>query len=532
MRLNANNISPERYVRRLSASLTELRHMPFYYMNTKSHYIMKHSLYLICCLLYLTIQDIHAQNTFEEYKKKREQDFNNYRNTKQKEFEEYRQKKNAEFAKYVAKKWEAFQAMKGSKPATYPKPVDPVVIPDTPDKQPEVTKIPIKDVIPAKPTPIQKSPVKLPPIQKNTPGQSKSKIIFLGTPCYITMDKQLKFTMDGTSEKEVSKIYEKLSASEYDAFLDDCAQVYQNLKLNGWAAFLFCRTVSEQLLGKGNEATLLQTYLLAQFGYDARLCSHGQKLYMLATTTEDVTRYYYINLNNKHYYLWDLTYQGEQVHTFRENMKDAIRPIDFDNPAEMQLTYDATPLRNITSKAYPGVKATAKVNKNLIEYYSQMPIFAGKPWDIYARQALETPCYRELIPQLQTAIQGKNETDAANMLLNWVQTGFEYKTDNEQFGFEKPFFKEEVIFYPYCDCEDRSILFSYLIKQLLHLDVVLLYYPGHLATAVRFNGNVNGDYILLDNKKYIICDPTYIGAEIGRSMPQYKTSSFDVLKTL
>ena len=68
--------------------------MPFYYMNTKSHYIMKHSLYLICCLLYLTMQDIHAQNTFEEYKKKREQDFNNYRNTKQKEFEEYRQKKN------------------------------------------------------------------------------------------------------------------------------------------------------------------------------------------------------------------------------------------------------------------------------------------------------------------------------------------------------------------------------------------------------------------------------------------------------
>lgn len=159
-----------------------------------------------------------------------------------------------------------------------------------------------------------------------------------------------------------------------------------------------------------------------------------------------------------------------------------------------------------------------------------MPTFSGKPWNIYARQALETPCYHELIPQLQKAIQNKTETEAANILLNWVQTGFEYKTDNEQFGFEKPFFKEEVIYYPYSDCEDRSILFSYLIKQMLHLDVVLLYFPGHLATAVRFNNTVKGDYVQVNGEKYIICDPTFVGAEIGRCMPNFKTVSFDVIE--
>ena len=74
------------------------------------------------------------------------------------------------------------------------------------------------------------------------------------------------------------------------------------------------------------------------------------------------------------------------------------------------------------------------------------------------------------------------------------------------------------MYYPYCDCEDRSILFSRLIRDLLGLDVVLVFYPGHLATAVHFTEDVKGDYIIVDGKKYVICDPTYIGAPVGYTM--------------
>ena len=51
------------------------------------------------------------------------------------------------------------------------------------------------------------------------------------------------------------------------------------------------------------------------------------------------------------------------------------------------------------------------------------------------------------------------------------------------------------------------------------LDVVLLDYPEHLSTAVCFTEDVEGDYLVLNGKKYIACDPTYIGANIGMSMP-------------
>ena len=63
------------------------------------------------------------------------------------------------------------------------------------------------------------------------------------------------------------------------------------------------------------------------------------------------------------------------------------------------------------------------------------------------------------------------------------------------------------------------------MRELLGLDVVLLDYPEHISTAVCFAEDVEGDYLMLGNKKYVACDPTYIGADIGMSMPSMKKYS-------
>ena len=80
---------------------------------------------------------------------------------------------------------------------------------------------------------------------------------------------------------------------------------------------------------------------------------------------------------------------------------------------------------------------------------------------------------------------------------------------------------EEIFHYPFSDCEDRSVLFAFLVHELLNLEVVGVNYPGHMATAVCFNEAVDGDYLLHDGKNFVICDPTYINAPIGLSMPDY-----------
>ena len=60
--------------------------------------------------------------------------------------------------------------------------------------------------------------------------------------------------------------------------------------------------------------------------------------------------------------------------------------------------------------------------------------------------------------------------------------------------------------------------------------MVLIYYPGHLATAVKFNENVSGDYLVVDGKKYVVCDPTYVNARVGMTMPKMDNSTAIAVK--
>lgn len=121
---------------------------------------------------------------------------------------------------------------------------------------------------------------------------------------------------------------------------------------------------------------------------------------------------------------------------------------------------------------------------------------------------------------LKKLIEGDSEEISANKLLNWVQTGFVYEYDDKVWWHDRVFFAEETLYYPYADCEDRSILFSRLIRDLLCLEVALIYYPVNLATAVKFTSEIPGDAIIINDDRFIVCDHTYIGVPIGKQMPQ------------
>ena len=114
-----------------------------------------------------------------------------------------------------------------------------------------------------------------------------------------------------------------------------------------------------------------------------------------------------------------------------------------------------------------------------------------------------------------------------------MQTAFIYEYDDKVWGGDRAFFAEESLHYPYCDCEDRSILFTRLVRDLLGLKCVLVYYPGHLASAVQFTDSEalakGGDYINVNGSKFVIADPTYIGAPVGSTMPDMDNASAKVI---
>ena len=135
---------------------------------------------------------------------------------------------------------------------------------------------------------------------------------------------------------------------------------------------------------------------------------------------------------------------------------------------------------------------------------------------------------KDIIEQIKPQIQGLSQLEAANKLLRFVQFAFDYSTDVEQHGYEKPYFLEENFYYLKNDCEDRAIFYAFLIYNLLHLDIHLVHFSGHECTAICFTDDIKGDCYTYDDRKYFICDPTYIGSTVGMCMDRYKKSKPEI----
>ena len=191
--------------------------------------------------------------------------------------------------------------------------------------------------------------------------------------------------------------------------------------------------------------------------------------------------------------------------------------------------------RKLTSERYPDFSFVVTSNKQLIDFYNTYPTSmidnnVMTRWAIYANTPLEKGVATSLLPALKTKIKGMSEKEAIERMLNWVQTAFVYEFDDKVWGQDRAFFAEESLYYPYCDCEDRTILFTRLVRDVLGLDCILVYYPGHLASAVAFTSDdVRGDYILLNGKRFVVCDPTYIGAPVGQTMPDMDNQKAKVI---
>ena len=157
----------------------------------------------------------------------------------------------------------------------------------------------------------------------------------------------------------------------------------------------------------------------------------------------------------------------------------------------------------------------------MVNYFSTFPQL---DLENYFSAGMPSETAYSLLTQLKPVIEGHTETEAINRLLRFVQTAFKYKTDGDQCHQENYLFPLETLHYPYSDCEDRAALFAWLAESLLKLDVVIVEFPGHVATAVQFSQPVQGDNWKFNGKRYTIADPTYVNANAGMTMPQYKSN--------
>lgn len=489
-----------------------------------------------------------AQQTtdYDRYVQQKRKEFEQYRQKRRTEFENYRAQRNKEFVNYLAQRWIEYQHYIGVEAPPCPDPVKPVIkFDDGHDTTP--VKLPVKiivtipkpeprvplNIMPDTPAPfpeIPSKPVPDQPLQPSVTPVPTFNTRFYGTLLRVRLEEQDKFTLNSIDENVISAKWKILADGRMDKVVDDCLVWRETMHLSDYAYVQMLGTLCNAFWGGyySNEAVLMRVFLLAQSGYDVKCARKGRNLVLLLAIAEDVYGISFLNLDGKKYYTIDDPKGSEGYYTFPQKFSPESQSCSIMMREKIELVNkQLSPVRRLTSKRYPQLSVETQVDKNLMDLYSNYP---KCKWDMYASTPMSDLLSDDLLPTLKECIAGKSEIESANMLINFVQTAFEYMTDGEQFGYERPFFVDETFYYPYSDCEDRAILYSNLVRRLLHLDVVLLHYPKHLATAVRFTSDVEGDYVMVNGQKYTVCDPTYIGADIGEAMPQFRNSEVEVVK--
>ena len=320
--------------------------------------------------------------------------------------------------------------------------------------------------------------------------------------------------------------YQKVDVSPVVASLNELSD---SLGLNDWFVLELVRYYADGLLPSSPpmDRVLLEYYVLSSMGYDIRLARSDRQLILLVPFEQEVYEHYFIHINDKDYYL---IYDNLDCDM---NEKSVLYPCDpstnkdSDRGRSFGLLFKDKALNVSTGDDWlcdfddGMIHVSCMVSPCVMRMLRDYPMMDLR---CYATSVVLPQFHAAIEEQLMPQLEGMSQCDAAEALLHFVQSVFGYEDDIDQFGREKVNFVEENFYYEKNDCDDRAVLFAYLVNSLLGLDVQFVQYPGHDCTAVRFTEcGTRGNGYFYGDDYYLICDPSYIGASIGRCMPDYRS---------
>lgn len=496
---------------------------------------MKHfRLLTYVTFLLLVNVPIHA-DLLKQFRDRATSGLNEFREEKQKELEDFRHRVNEEIAEFMSQPWTPVKILPKLDPPVDPSP-DPILIDMDTVKHKVPKPVVIKEIIKIpnpipQPQPIEPiveiDPKPVDPVIKEVPiiRENCFDVMLYGTNFSMRRPDLSSYKLKGNNPAGFADAWRSLNNTSTNNLIIDCLSHREDKGLCDWAFLQLIQKVSNQLFSDDSaKATLLSGFLLSQCGYRIRFATDSRnRLHLLYSPNGIVYEVPSFNIDGYTYYL---------AAEFDKNDVN-YRICDFKCPGEKQMTFEITRVMNLDYEPaqtrdiivhnHPEIELHVTTNRNLIDFYDTYPVAtAGKnrytQWAIYANTPVSPELQRDLYPELKEAVKDLTQKEAANLLIHLAES-FPYGYDSQIWGRDRAFFMDESWYYPLSDCEDHAIHFTRLVRDILGLEAVLVYYPGHLASAVAFSDSeIEGDYVVHRGKKFIICDPTIFYADVGTTM--------------
>jgi len=466
--------------------------------------------------IFLYLSFLHAQS-YEEFLRSQNE-----------AFASYKEERDKEFSDYLNKEWKAYQESMGVKAYKKKKPIS------LPKAKKVISKKPVQKVLVLKQPSVKEVEKRYTKIiiQPESETLKNLYVNFFGVDLTLHYDKSMSLSIERDISKEkISKAWKSLASSEYTTTIDELKTISKKLRLNDWARYLLVKQVAHAIYENKNEARIFTWFALLKMDYDAHISFQKNRVVLLVPVDGELYNTVYYTLNNRQYYAIDYYSKGKigPIMTYDNVYEGSDSAIDF-SVKTLPLLSQNRVKKNLAFNLNNSHKSLSlEYDKNLFDFYQTYPQVDYINYFSAPESSLFDTSIKKAFEPL---ILGKSQSEALDIILAFVQNAFKYQVDTEQFKEEKVMFPSETIFYTYSDCEDRAILFSYMVKLLLGTDVLGLKYPNHMATAVMIKEKVEGEYILHKESSYIVADPTYVNARVGLSMPQYRgTKSYEIIST-
>jgi hypothetical protein len=341
---------------------------------------------------------------------------------------------------------------------------------------------------------------------------------------------------DSLSNESINIFYQKISGAGYEPLVEVLLTYKQQYKLDDWLYYQLIRKTAQHISPKADNYhryTLYKWFFLTRSGYDAMLSIAGDQLLFYVQSDENIYNIPYRIRDGKQYVCLNYHDYGS---------------IDFDKVqfAEVSLrisgahkafSYKVSQLPNFRAGDY--LEKDIRFNYNQMDYYFKVKLnpqiktlFANYPvvdYESYFNIPLSNETYSSLIPLLKKNVEGMSVKKGVDFLMRFTRYAFLFESDSKQFGKEKRLSPEQTLLYDRSDCEDRSALFFFLVKEIYNLPMIVLVFPQHVTVAVKFDKPV-GKPIMYEGEAYSICEPTpqKQDLKIGELIPKLKKSSYEI----
>lgn len=440
------------------------------------------------------------------------------------DFKDFRERLLDQYADFLNGEWHEYESLKGEVRDATPKPkmvptVSQVSNVKHPDKQVEEQRKPRK-------APEENSKEQLP--LTSPPSESKTvdvdEFTFYGIPISLTkVDYNIKHRLSST--KDYGSNWNTLKeAGIASMVIPGLRDVAENMNLNDYLLFRLTESYVNQKFRNSDSSSQfsLMHFLLANMGYDIRIAvtTSGCPL-LLVPFKERVYARTYMKIGDKRYYVF-APEDSDPTALAGAGILTCNLPSDenLGEKFELRLSDLNIPVKPKNFKLeYGPLSLSGEVNENLMPilyHYPQMPV------EDFAISEISPELRKSLVAQVKTQLSDLDGDEKVETLLKFMHNVFEYATDEDNHGFEKPYFIEETLYYPKNDCEDRAIFYTWMLWNALGREAQLITFPGHESATVVMDKPVDGTSYTFDGKKYYVSDPTYIGASTGMVMPTYR----------